>query len=388
VSVQASHSSGVLRCFSTLRQSVPIYPVFVLLCRARGCLVSKQLQVVDLCVELSGKRIVGNVNFELEHGDIGCLLGPSGCGKTTILKAIAGFEPPTCGQIMLAGQQVASPDRQLPPEERRVGMVFQDLALFPHLTVRQNIAFGLKGQKRSSINQRIDELLKLVSLQHCADSYPHQLSGGQQQRIALIRAMAPRPPILLLDEPFSSQDSELRVKLAYEVRELLKHDGITAILVTHDQNEAFAIADQIGVISDGQLKQWDNAYNLYHQPGDRFVADFIGEGVFVCGNTMDDNTLQTELGYIKGDLSQDFRLGEMVELLVRPDDVIHDDNSPNRAKVIAKNFRGADHLYTLLMPGNTRLLCLAKSHHNHSIGESIGVRLEVDHLVVFSRETA
>ena len=350
--------------------------------------MSKQLQVVDLCVELSGKRIVGNVNFELEHGDIGCLLGPSGCGKTTILKAIAGFEPPTCGQIMLAGQQVASPDRQLPPEERRVGMVFQDLALFPHLTVRQNIAFGLKGQKRSSINQRIDELLKLVSLQHCADSYPHELSGGQQQRIALIRAMAPRPPILLLDEPFSSQDSELRVKLAYEVRELLKHDGITAILVTHDQNEAFAIADQIGVISDGQLKQWDNAYNLYHQPGDRFVADFIGEGVFVCGNTMDDNTLQTELGYIKGDLSQDFRLGEMVELLVRPDDVIHDDNSPNRAKVIAKNFRGADHLYTLLMPGNTRLLCLAKSHHNHSIGESIGVRLEVDHLVVFSRETA
>lgn len=350
--------------------------------------MTTQLKVDGLCVELSSTRIVSDVSFELEQGGIACLLGPSGCGKTTILNAIAGFESPSCGTISLAGKQIASPRGCLPPEERKIGMVFQDLALFPHLTVRQNIAFGLKGQKRKAIDQRVDELLKLVSLQHCAESYPHQLSGGQQQRIALIRAMAPRPPVLLLDEPFSSQDTDLRVKLAQEVRDLLKHDGTTAILVTHDQNEAFAIADHIGVIADGRLKQWDNAYNLYHQPSDRFVADFVGEGVFVCGNTMADNTLQTELGYITGKLSREFDTGQLVELLVRPDDVIHDDDSPNRAQVIAKNFRGADHLYTLLMPGSTRLLCLAPSHHNHAIGESIGVRLKVDHLVVFPREFA
>jgi iron(III) transport system ATP-binding protein len=346
------------------------------------------LQIENLGVHLSDKQVVTDVNFALEQGEIGCLLGPSGCGKTTILNAIAGFVPPTSGKIFLEGKQVACPKRQLSPEDRRVGMVFQDFALFPHLTVKQNIAFGLKGRGRSRINARVTELLKLVALQDHGDSYPHQLSGGQQQRIALIRAMAPRPPILLLDEPFSSQDTELRVQLAQEVRQLLKHDGITGILVTHDQFEAFAIADHIGVVADGKLKQWDNAYNLYHKPSDRFVAKFIGEGVFVCGNSLSEKTVQTELGLIEGEIEQSFRLGELIELLVRPDDIIHDDSSPNKATVIAKNFRGADHLYTLLMPGNSRLLCLAPSHHNHEIGEKFGVRLKLDHLVAFSRESA
>jgi iron(III) transport system ATP-binding protein len=345
--------------------------------------MSQQLCVEDLCVELEGNRIVSSVSFALEHGEIGCLLGPSGCGKTTILNTIAGFEPPVCGKVFLGDKEVACPDWQLPPEERRVGMVFQDLALFPHLTIRENIAFGLKGQNRSSSRKRTDELLRMVSMSQYADSYPHQISGGQQQRVALIRAMAPRPPILLLDEPFSSQDAELRMQLAQEVRELLKHDGITGILVTHDQHEAFAIADHIGVMSEGCLKQWDSAYNLYHKPADRFVADFIGEGVFVCGNTISHDQVQTEFGVVRGELVDTFRTGELVDLLVRPDDVIHDDNSPNKATVIGKNFRGADHLYTLLMPGNTRLSCLAPSHHDHQIGEKIGVTLKVDHLVVF-----
>lgn len=344
-----------------------------------------QLRVDSLTVELGGSRIVSDVSFTLRRGEIACLLGPSGCGKTTILNTIAGFESPASGTISLCGEECANAGKQLAPEARRVGMVFQDLALFPHLTVRQNIAYGLKGKNRKEAKRRVDELLRLVSMQNQADSYPHQLSGGQQQRVALIRAMAPRPPILLLDEPFSSQDAELRVQLAHEVRELLNHDGITAIMVTHDQHEAFAIADHIGVIAEGELKQWDKAYNLYHKPADRFVADFIGEGVFVCGNKIDDNLLQTELGIIPGESAKAFELGELVELLVRPDDVIHDDDSPNKATVIAKNFRGANHLYTLLMPGSTRLHCLAPSHHNHEIGEKIGVRLQLDHLVVFPR---
>jgi len=252
--------------------------------------------------------------------------------------------------------------------------------------VRRNVAFGMRKSSRADINKRVDELLELVGMQNFANSYPHQLSGGQQQRVALIRAMAPRPPILLLDEPFSSQDTERRVQLAHEVREILKHDGITAMLVTHDQYEAFAIADHIGVIQDGRLCQWDNAYDLYHKPLDRFVADFIGEGVFVCGNTLENNRIQTELGIIEGELSNRFDVGTQIELLVRPDDIQPDASSPTRATVIAKDFRGADHLYTLRMPGSTRLLCLAPSHLNHAVGEQLGVRLQLDHLMIFEQQ--
>ena len=348
--------------------------------------MSNQLELEHICVDLDGTRIIDDVSFTLKSGDIGCLLGPSGCGKTTLLRTIGGFQAPSRGSLQIAGTTVATAENQATPEERRVGMVFQDLALFPHMTVRKNVAFGIEGQSRQAVDERVTELLELVGMLRYANSYPHQLSGGQQQRVALIRAMAPRPPVLLLDEPFSSQDTERRVQLAHEVREILKRDGITAVLVTHDQFEAFAIADHIGVVANGKLRQWDDAYSLYHTPADRFVADFIGEGVFLCGNTLEDNVIQTELGTIHGELSDDVPSGTLIELLVRPDDIIHDDHSPNKATVIARDFRGADHLYTLKMPGNTRLLCLAPSHHNHTVGEQFGIRLQLDHLVIFDRE--
>lgn len=345
-----------------------------------------QLELEHISVEIEGHKIIDDVSFTLKEGDIGCLLGPSGCGKTTLLRAIGGFQHPSAGAVRLAGNTVATTSSHASPEKRRVGMVFQDLALFPHMTVRTNVAFGMSGQSRKATAARVDELLDLVAMQAHADSYPHQLSGGQQQRVALIRAMAPRPPVLLLDEPFSSQDTERRVQLAHEVRELLKRDGITAVLVTHDQYEAFAIADHIGVMAEGRLRQWDNAYDLYHKPADRFVADFIGEGVFLCGNALEGNVIQTELGLIHGQFSKDMAPGTLIELLVRPDDIIHDDDSPNKATVVSRDFRGADHLYTLRMPGSTRLLCLAPSHHNHGVGEAFGVRLQLDHLVIFDRE--
>jgi len=348
--------------------------------------MESQLTLEGVSVDLGGQRIVDDVSFTLAEGDVACLLGPSGCGKTTILRAIAGFQAPSAGRVCIAGKAVATPERQATPEERRIGMVFQDLALFPHMTVRSNVAFGMRRQGKKAVSARVDELLELVALEPYADSYPHELSGGQQQRVALIRAMAPRPPVLLLDEPFSSQDTERRVQLAHEVREILKRDGITAVLVTHDQYEAFAIADRIGVIAGGRLRQWASAYDLYHTPADRFVAHFIGEGVFLCGNTLEDNVIQTELGTIRGELSEDMAPGTLIELLVRPDDILHDDASPNRATVLARDFRGADHLYTLRMPGNTRLLCLAPSHHDHAVGEEFGVRLRLDHLVLFDRE--
>ncbi len=348
--------------------------------------MQNQLEVTDLSIRLGGKTIVHQVSLTLQPGELTCLVGPSGCGKTTLLRTIAGFEQPSEGNISLHGKKIADARHSTPPEKRGIGMVFQDLALFPHLTVAGNIAFGMQGQPRQAIEQRIDELLQLVDMPALRNCYPHQLSGGQQQRIALIRAMAPRPALLLLDEPFSSQDMERREQLVQEVRDILNKDGITAMLVTHDQHEAFAFADSIGVINQGRLLQWDNAFNLYHRPLNRFVADFIGQGVLIDARIVDGQTLQTELGKIRGELSRQLPPGSEVELLIRPDDIIHDDQSPVRARVAARLFRGASHLYTLELDSGTRVLCLAPSHHNHQIDEQIGIRLNLDHLVVFPRK--
>ncbi len=342
-----------------------------------------QFELDQVSINIEQTPIVHEVSFTLDEGQIGCLLGPSGSGKTTLLRAIAGFQPIRQGRITMRGEIVDDATRSLAAEKRRIGMMFQDLALFPHLSVADNIAFGIRKLDKRKMNQRIDELLTIVNMRSLKNQYPHELSGGQQQRVALMRAMAPGPDLILLDEPFSSQDTELRVQLVQEVREILKEDSVTAILVTHDQNEAFAIADVIGVLNNGWLSQWDSAYNLYHTPQDRFVADFVGEGVFICGNIIDDNTVQTELGNVKGELARDLPGGMQVDLLVRPDDIIHDDYSTYRGTVLKKSFRGADHLYTLRMPGGTNVMCLAPSHHDHKIGERIGVRLKVDHLVAF-----
>jgi iron(III) transport system ATP-binding protein len=223
---------------------------------------------------------VDAVNLRLRAGEVGVLIGPSGCGKTTLLRAVAGLEPVTAGEIRLAGNLVSSTSTRVLPEARRIGMVFQDYALFPHLTVQDNVRFGLHQQTRKQQTHRVKEVLAWVGLATSAQRYPHELSGGQQQRVALARALAPAPQLLLLDEPFSNLDVELRERLALEVRGILKQANTTALFVTHDQMEAFAIGDVIGVMSEGRLHQWDDAYTLYHRPATRFVADFIGHGVF------------------------------------------------------------------------------------------------------------
>ncbi len=343
-----------------------------------------QLEVKQAVIAYGKTEVVKGVSFSLEPGSIGCLLGPSGCGKTTLLRAIAGFEPLKEGDITLHGHKVSGAGFQVPPEARRVGMVFQDFALFPHLSIGENIAFGLRELSKSERDQRVQELLSLVDMDGLRDTYPHQISGGQQQRVALIRAIAPRPDLLLLDEPFSSLDVELREQLAREVREILKKDGITAILVTHDQMEAFAMADVIGVMNRGQLAQWDSAYQLYHEPKDRFVADFIGQGVFLRCDAMGDDRAETPFGVILGVMHGGCcEIGKPVDILLRPDDIVHDDDSDFKAEVVGKAFRGAEYLYTLRLPNGEEILCLVQSHHNHAIGEHIGIRLDVQHLVMF-----
>ncbi len=241
------------------------------------------LTVSQLEVRYPGRDrpAVQGVTLNLAAGDIGVLIGPSGCGKTTLLRAVAGLEPVSGGEIRIDGQLVGSADFSLPPEQRRIGMVFQDYALFPHLNVGRNVAFGIHHLPKARQAERVAEVLELVGLAGSAGRFPHELSGGQQQRVALARALAPSPQLMLLDEPFSNLDVDLRERLAHEVRGILKAAGATALFVTHDQLEAFAIGDMIGVVHQGQLQQWDDAYSLYHRPATRFVADFIGHGVFV-----------------------------------------------------------------------------------------------------------
>jgi iron(III) transport system ATP-binding protein len=333
------------------------------------------------------KSTFSQLSFSLAKGQIGCLLGPSGCGKTTALRCIAGFEQLAAGSILLNGKLVSSTDFHLSAEQRQIGMVFQDYALFPHLNVEKNVGFGLHGMPRQLRQQRIDELLEVVGLRAYKNAYPHELSGGQQQRVALARALAPKPDLLLLDEPFSNLDVALRERLGLEVREILKQQNATAILVTHDQDEAFAIADEIGVMHQGQIQQWDSAYKIYHEPANRFVADFVGEGVFIPGTVLAPDRIQIELGEIAGNMPLDCCLGCTVDVLVRPDDVIHDDHSEVQARVLAKAFRGADFLYTLELASGARLLSLVPSHHNHAIGELIGIQLEIDHVIAFHAQT-
>lgn len=327
--------------------------------------------------------VVRDISLSLTRGTIGCLLGPSGCGKTTLLRGIAGFEPVSAGEIRINGTAVSTPGFTLPPEQRRIGMVFQDFALFPHLNCARNIGFGLHHLPRLERRRRVTEMLEMTGLTDAAKLYPAELSGGQQQRVALARALAPHPELLLLDEPFSNLDLELRERLCTEVRDILKRNNATAIIVTHDQHEAFAIADEVGIIAAGALQQWSVPYNLYHEPANRFVADFIGQGILLPGEVRSPVQLQVELGVLDGKF--DYPPGTTVDVLLRPDDIVHDDDSPRSAQVVAKAFRGAEFLYTLKLPSGQHVLSLVPSHHDHPVGSQIGIRLRVDHVVTFPR---
>lgn len=358
------------------------------------------LTVDDVSVQFGGqgpasRAAVDHVSLALRQGDIGVLLGPSGCGKTTLLRAIAGLERPQGGHIALDGQTVfgAPQGLHVAAERRRIGMVFQDFALFPHLSVAQNVGFGLAHVGRAERRQRVQELLDLVGLSAMAARWPHQLSGGQQQRVALARALAPRPRLLLLDEPFSSLDVDLRERLAHEVRAILKQTHTTALFVTHDQLEAFALGDFIGVMRQGQLHQWAAPYELYHRPATRFVAEFIGHGVFAAARVRTDDAGQAHLSTALGDWP--LPAGEQpswgsgpCDLLLRADDVLHDDASTVQAEILRKAFRGSEFLYTLKLDSGETVVAHVPSHHDHAVGERIGIRLELDHIVTFERQGA
>lgn len=347
--------------------------------------MSTLLKLEKIYCSYDDREVVHGVSLHANKGDIICLLGPSGCGKSTILGAIAGFHPLDKGEILINQQSVSRPGYTLPPEKRRLGMVFQDYALFPHLNVDANVGFGLRHMSSQEKDQRVQDMLQLVGLTDMAKRFPHELSGGQQQRIALARALAPQPDLLLMDEPFSNLDVDMRERLSSEVRDILKQHGTTAVLVTHDQHEAFALGDRVGVMHEGKVLQWDSPYELYHEPNCRFVANFIGQGTFLQGTLLDPETIETEIGTYRGNRAYHWQQGSTVDVLLRPDDIIHDPESGLRAEVVQKAFKGAEILYTLKLTSGNRLLSLFPSHADYNIGDHVGIKVEADHLVAFAQ---
>lgn len=348
------------------------------------------LQLENIAVEYGqaphAHRAVDGVSLDLPTGEIGALIGPSGCGKSSLLRAVAGLQAISQGQIRSGGQIISTPSHIIPPEVRGVGMVFQDYALFPHMNIARNVGFGLAHLPRPARQERIGEVLALVGLADLAGRMPHELSGGQQQRVALARALARKPSVLLLDEPFSSLDAAMREKLAQEVRVILKAAGCTALVVTHDQDEAFAIADRIGVMQSGHLEQWDSPYQLYHQPATRFVAEFVGDAVLLPVQLQTPRVLQTPLGELAltPEQSAGHAPGAALQLLLRADELVLDAASPLQATITQVQFRGSLQLCTLQLPTGHAVLLQSSSAIAMRVGQSVTIAARLNSLVLFS----
>ncbi len=336
----------------------------------------------------AGVPVLQDVSLRIEAGAMVCLLGPSGCGKTTLLRLIAGFEEPDTGMIRLGEQQVSRPGHAVAPEKRQIGMVFQDYALFPHMTVAQNILFGLFRRPATHRNRRLADLLQLVGLADMAERYPHELSGGQQQRVALARALAPGPQLLLLDEPFSNLDVNLRRQLRQEMQDLLRHTDMTTILVTHDQEEALSLADTLAILDQGRVVQYDTPEAIVQRPGSRFVAEFLALGHFLPGEIRDD-CIVTEMGPVRlgSDRSPTPDGHHQVDLLIPPECLTLCDNGRGvRARVTQVTFQGTRKLYTVRLPSGARLQGFCAHDVPLQTGAQINVRHEPTVLITFPGE--
>ncbi|WKD50612.1 ABC transporter ATP-binding protein [Microbulbifer spongiae] len=333
------------------------------------------LSANDLECRYGNRVVIESVSLSLLPGEIACLLGPSGCGKTTLLQAIAGFQPLASGSITLEGKTISSAGAMTPPEKRNIGMVFQDYALFPHLNLADNVAFGIQSLGGQERRARVAELLQLVQLQEYAKQFPHQLSGGQQQRVALARALAPRPRLLLMDEPFSNLDSALRRSLAAEVRQILRAQGTPAMIVTHDRSEAFIAGDTLGVLSGGQLQQWDTPQQLYRHPANIAVARIVSDGTLFEGRVIHTGLAETPLGKLELP-HQGFTAGEQIRVFVRSEDILPGDH-PHAvlAHIIEKTFLGDRAVYKFRLPGGNSFSTSLKAAHHFPADSTVPLRL-------------
>ena len=341
-----------------------------------------KLNLQSVKIALDSKVILDDVNLKIDTGEIVSLMGSSASGKTSLIRSIAGFHNITSGMIQIDGQIVDDSISRSDVAMRNVGVIFQDLALFPHLTVRENICFGLNNVDSAQQQNRAKKLEDLLSIENITDRYPNQISGGQQQRVAIARAIAPKPNLLLLDEPFSALDYELKDNLMNDIMKLIKSENITAILITHSAEEAFKMSDKIAFISNNTITQFANPYDMYHRPNSKEIANFFGISSYITAKITDSSHINCILGDFVGMVDQ-YNKDDKVELLIRPDDIIHDDNSLFSAKVTEKTFRGSDFLYKLELKDGQNIFCYAPSHHNHQVNEVIGIKLDLDHLVIF-----
>lgn len=346
--------------------------------------VIMKLEIDNISLNLDKNRILDNLSLNVEEEEIISIIGPSASGKTSLLRVIAGFENISAGKIKLNNQTVDDGSLVIDPQKRNIGIIFQDLALFPHLSCADNITFGISNLTSKEQGQRLQRLEKILDIVKISKKFPHEISGGQQQRVAIARALAPKPEILLLDEPFSALDAELKEKLLSDVKMLLQEEKITTIVITHNIKEAFQLSDKIAFLNNKRIIQIDSPYNIYHKPITREIANFCGIGSFINGEVIDANHVMTNLGNFFGDTS-DYKIGDNVDIMIRPDDVIHDDDSTKSAQVIEKVFHGSDFLYKLKLDENESIFCYTPSHHDHAINEVIGIKSEVDHLILFSK---
>ena len=341
-----------------------------------------KLNLQSVKIALDSKVILDDVNLKIDTGEIVSLMGSSASGKTSLIRSIAGFHNISSGTIQIDGQVVDDSIRRSDVAMRNVGVIFQDLALFPHLTVRENICFGLNNIDSTQQQNRAKKLEDLLSIENITNRYPNQISGGQQQRVAIARAIAPKPNLLLLDEPFSALDYELKDNLMSDIMKLIKSENITAILITHSAEEAFKMSDKIAFISNNTITQFANPYDIYHRPASKEIANFFGISSYIKAKITDSSHIKCILGDFVGMVDQ-YNKDAKVDLLIRPDDIIHDDDSLFSAKVTGKTFRGSDFLYELELKDGQKIFCFAPSHHNHQVNEVIGIKLDLDHLVIF-----
>lgn len=338
------------------------------------------LTINNLTCQYDAQTVLESLSLEVEQGQIVCLLGASGCGKTTLLKAIAGLLPLSGGEMFLNGMIMDNGQHWVPPEQRNIGMIFQDYALFPHLTVAENVAFGLCGYTDKALKSKVAEMLALVHLSAFAERYPHQLSGGQQQRVAIARSLAYKPDLLLLDEPFSNIDTQVRHELIAEIRKLFKAQGVTAIFVTHSREEAFAFADKMAVMNRGVIEQYGTASELYYRPASRFVADFLGGGSYLPAHCVDAEHYQTHFGVLKALSQQSLEKDQTCDLLLRPQNIHIQPDTSSPIIVLEQQFMG-DHCRYVIDVQGTKLLATATD--SVSVGQQVAVTIDEQGILAF-----
>jgi len=347
------------------------------------------LEIDNVTFAASEKNKVSNVSLNIENeGDVICLLGPSGIGKTTILRTIAGLEKVQSGRILLKNNIISSRNIHIEPEKRNISLSFQDNCLFPHFNVIQNIEFGAERNLKKKKDLNIHEVVKFLHLDHIINKFPHEISSGEAQRASLARSLLSKPDLLLLDEPLSNVDQSFKEEIQVKLKQILNELKITTIIVTHDSYEAFYLGSKCGIILNGQLRQYDDPYNVYHFPNSEEVVNFLNRGILIPAKVTGENSLENEdLGTIKGNFIKHYPKGSDVQLLLQPEDLEHDDKSNLKLEVVDRKFRGTNFIYTLKTLSNLMIPVFVHSHHihQHEVDEKFGIKrpIYIDHIVCF-----